>query len=111
MLANGRCMVAEQAVTSTPEPLAGSLSKLYTVYLEIAKKDHHQRLTALYGKQLPPPGQTRFRPLPFDDFVTRYESCRSLPNGEETFRRQLARWATVYGVEKTDSEIIRSVAA
>lgn len=111
MLANGSCMFSEQVMTSTPEPLAGSLSKLYGVYLEIAKKDHHQRLTALYGKQLPPPGQTRFRPLPFDDFVSRYESSRSLPNGEETFRRQLARWATIYGVEKADSEITRSVAA
>jgi hypothetical protein len=104
-------MVSQQVMTSAPEPLAGSLSKLYAVYLEIAKKDHHQRLAALYGKQLPPLGQTRFRPLPFNDFVTRYESCLALPNGEETFRRQLARWATVYGVKKAESEIPHSVAA
>jgi len=37
--------------------------------------------------------------LRFDDFAQRFESSRSIVGGEETFRRQLARWAKVHGID------------
>lgn len=78
-------------------PLTGSLHDLYAVYHEIAKLDHACRREALYGKQTPPPGHTPFRPLPLEHFQARFEAAKQLPNGETTFRMQLARQAKVYG--------------
>lgn len=88
-------MVAQDSL----EPLSGSVKVLYAIYLEIAKRDHRLRVQALYGKQNPPPGHTPLRPLPLDHFVQRLQAAQAVPGGEETFRRQLARWAKVYGVD------------
>lgn len=94
-------MVTKNPVPPAPaiEPLSGSVRVLYAVYLEVAAKDHQCRVTALYGDQAPRLGHTPFRPLRFDDFVTRFESSQALVGGEEVFRRQLARWAKVHGVD------------
>ena len=81
------------------EPLSGSAKVLYSVYLEIAKRDHRLRVQALYGKQNPPPGHTPLRPLPLEHFVQRLQSAQAVPGGEDAFRRQLARWAKVYSVD------------
>jgi hypothetical protein len=84
---------------STPvAPLSGSVHDLYSVYLEVARIDHQCRRAALYGVQSPPPGHTPFRPLSFQDFETRFNTATSVPQGEDIFRRQLARQADVYGV-------------
>jgi hypothetical protein len=81
------------------EPLSGSSEVLYRIYLEIAAKDHRCRIQALYGNQSPPSGHTPYRPLPIHHFVDRLESAKSMPNGEELFRKQLARLARVYSVD------------
>lgn len=83
---------------ASPEPLAGSLTDLYAVYFELAKRDHACRRAALYGEQTPPPGHTPFRPLPLEHFEARFRAASAIVGGEELFRRQLARQAQVYGV-------------
>ena len=83
----------------SPEPLSGSIKVLYAVYLEVAKRDHRLRVQALYGKQSPPPGHTPLRPLPLEHFVQRFQAAQASSGGEVAFRRQLARWAKVYGVD------------
>ncbi len=80
------------------EPLSGSVEVLYAVYLEIARRDHRCRVQALYGSQTPPPGHTPFRPLPLGNFTERFSSAQA-GGGEQLFRKQLARWAKVYGVD------------
>jgi hypothetical protein len=90
-------------------PLAGSTYDLYAVYLEIAKRDHACRIAALYGKQAPPTGHTPFRPLPFEHFEARYRAVLNVPGGDDIFRMQLARQASVYGVEVA-SEVNRRAA-
>lgn len=92
-------MVSKSPAPSPLESLRGSTRVLYAVYLEIAARDHRCRLTALYGNELPPAGHAPFRPLRFDDFAERFESSRTIVGGEETFRRQLARWAKVHGID------------
>jgi hypothetical protein len=81
------------------EPLSGSIEVLYQIYLAISAKDHRCRIQALYGKQTPPTGHTPYRPLPMDHFIDRFETAKSIPNGEMIFRKQLARLACVYGVD------------
>jgi len=83
---------------ASPEPLPGTLQDLYSVYFEVAKRDHACRRAALYGKQTPPPGHTPFRPIPFEHFETRFLAASAVAGGEDIFRRQLARQAQVYGV-------------
>lgn len=83
--------------------LTGSIHELYAVYLEVAKRDHACRRAALYGTQTPPPGHTPFRPLPFEDFESRFLTAATLPGGEDIFRRQLGRQAQVYGVTPIQS--------
>jgi len=83
----------------TIEPLGGSPEVLYRIYLEIAAKDHCCRIQALYGNQAPPTGHTPYRPLPMHHFADRFELAKDMPHGEQIFRKQLARWARVYGVD------------
>jgi hypothetical protein len=85
--------------SESTSPLNGSVHDLYAVYFEIAKRDHACRRAALYGVHTPPPGHTPFRPLSFADFEIRFHSAAEIPDGEDIFRRQLARQAQVYGVE------------
>lgn len=92
-------MSSKSPALTPPESLRGSVRVLYAVYLEIAARDHRCRLTALYGDTPPPAGLAPFRPLRFDDFAQRFESSRSIVGGEETFRRQLARWAKVHAID------------
>jgi hypothetical protein len=83
---------------ASPEPLSGSMTDLYAVYFEVAKRDHACRRAALYGEQTPPPGHTPFRPLPLEHFEARFRAASATVGGEEIFRKQLARQAQVYGV-------------
>jgi hypothetical protein len=89
--------------TASFEPLAGNVQSLYSVYLDIAKRDHACRIAALYGKHQPPAGHTPFRPLPLAHFEARFRSASLMSGGEEIFRRQLARQAHVYGVKPVSS--------
>jgi hypothetical protein len=89
--------------TASFEPLAGNSQSLYSIYLEIAKRDHACRIAALYGKHQPPAGHTPFRPLPFEHFEARLRSASLMSGGEDIFRRQLARQAHVYGVMPVSS--------
>lgn len=94
-------MVSQFPVSPAPpvEPISGSVRVLYAVYLEVAACDHRCRVAALYGTHEQPTGHTPFRPLRFDDFVQRYESSCLIVGGEDVFRRQLARWAKVHGID------------
>lgn len=83
----------------TIEPISGPPEILYRIYLEIAVKDHRCRLQALYGNQSPPTGHTPYRPLPLHHFAERFESAKSMPDGEIIFRKQLARLARIYRVD------------
>lgn len=90
-----------QRITSQPtiQPLSGSPEVLYRIYLEIAAQDHRCRIQALYGKQTPPNGHTPYRPVPMQHFIASFESAKTTSNGEVVFRKQLARLASVYGVD------------
>jgi len=85
--------------TESIEPLSGSVEVMYRIYLEIAVRDHHCRVQALYGDQAPPTGHTPYRPLPLHHFADRFKLACAIAGGEVQFRKQLARMAKVYGVD------------
>ena len=89
--------MTQTASQSAASPL--SLNDLYAVYLEVARRDHAWRISAMYGQTPPPAGHSPLRLLPFEDFRERYEAALRVPGGHAVFEGQMLRRARAYGVD------------
>lgn len=87
------------AIESLEDLSSLSISELYTVYVAIARADHHWRMRALYGDQPRPVGHSEFRPLPLVHFEDRLVGANEVVGGEQTLRGRLARQAAAYRID------------
>ncbi len=83
---------------TSPQPVL-SEDQLYSVYLEVARRDHDWRIRALYGDQQRPVSHTPFRPLCQNVFHQRRRAAYQVPQGAERFQQQLLRRAYYYRVD------------